>query len=175
MRQSVRVCVIGDAGTGKTSLISTAANDTFDVRPPPVLPSVRLPREFSPDHVPILLTDTSSNPEDAAALDLAVQQADAVVICFDALRHATLDNIRSVWSPRVQQLNPDVPVILACCKADLLEELAGGMEVRQIREVRHALAMWAPTTPCSYLRLLPTALAAAKGCGIGPMTAHWGL
>lgn len=136
MRQLVRVCVIGDAGTGKSSLISTAAADTFDIRPPPVLPPVRLPREFSPDFVAILVTDTSSRPEDTAALDAAVMAADAVVICFDALRHATLDNIRSVWYPRVQALKPDVPVILACCKADLMEEGHETQEVAQIREVR---------------------------------------
>ncbi|GAX79606.1 hypothetical protein CEUSTIGMA_g7047.t1 [Chlamydomonas eustigma] len=130
----VRVAVIGDSGTGKTSLISTAANDTFDVRPPPVLPPVRLPPEFSPDHVAMLLTDTSSSPEDATALDLSVQSADAVVICFDALRHATLDSIRTYWYPRVQQLKPDVPVILACCKADLLEGAPEGREVQLIRE-----------------------------------------
>lgn len=82
----VRVAVLGDAQTGKTSLISTAANDTFDARPPPVLPPVRLPREFSPDMVPMLITDTSSRPEDSMALDQAVQQADVAVICFDARR-----------------------------------------------------------------------------------------
>ena len=134
----MRVCVIGDAGTGKSSLITSASADCFDARPPPVLPPVRLPRDFSPDGVPMILTDTSSRPEDAALLDLAVQQADAVVICFDALRNATLESIRTVWYPRVQSLNADVPVILACCKADLLEERQDGREVQQIREVRHS-------------------------------------
>lgn len=86
----VRVAVLGDAQTGKTSLISTAANDTFDARPPPVLPPVRLPREFSPDMVPMLITDTSSRPEDSMALDQAVQQADVAVICFDARRQGQL-------------------------------------------------------------------------------------
>lgn len=94
---TVRVAVIGDAQTGKTSLISTAANDTFDARPPPVLPTVRLPRDFTPENVPMLVTDTSSRPEDAQALDQAVLHADAVVICFDARSQASLDNIRSVW------------------------------------------------------------------------------
>jgi Ras family protein T1 len=133
--RTVRVAVIGDAQTGKTSLISTAS-DTFDARPPPVLPPVRLPRDFSPDNVPMLVTDTSSRPEDATALDMAVQQADAVVICFDARTQSTLDSIRSVWYPRVQRIKPDVPVILACCKSDLLEERPDGREIQQIREVR---------------------------------------
>ncbi|KAG1666031.1 hypothetical protein FOA52_006905 [Chlamydomonas sp. UWO 241] len=132
--RTVRVVVIGEPGTGKTSLISTAANDTFDARPPPVLPPVRLPRDFSPDGVPMLVTDVSSRPEDAAQLDLAVLHADAVVVTFDARRQSTLDAIRTVWYPRVQRLKPDVPVILACTKSDLLEELQDGQEIQQIRE-----------------------------------------
>uniref|UniRef100_A0A7R9VF32 EF-hand domain-containing protein n=1 Tax=Chlamydomonas euryale TaxID=1486919 RepID=A0A7R9VF32_9CHLO len=131
---TVRVCVLGDAQTGKTSLISTAANDTFDERPPPVLPPVRLPRDFSPDGVPMLITDTSSRPEDSAAVELAILHADAIVVCFDARRQATLDSIRTDWYPRVQAVKPDVPVILACCKSDLLADTQDGHEIQAIRE-----------------------------------------
>jgi len=127
------VAVIGDPETGKTSLISTAANDTFDARPPPVLPAVRLPPEFTPDHVPMLVTDTSSKPEDGTVLDFVVQQADAVVVCFDARRTETLESIRTEWYHRVQRLKPDVPVILACCKADQLTE------EREIQAIRQAV------------------------------------
>jgi Ras family protein T1 len=63
-RGVVKIVVCGDPGVGKTSLISTAAKDTFDVRPAPVLPPTRLPAEFTPDHVPMLVTDTPSRPED---------------------------------------------------------------------------------------------------------------
>ena len=116
----IQACVVGDADTGKTSLICTAANDTFDSRPPPVLPPTRLHPEFTPDHTPMLITDTSSRPEDQAAVDCVIMQADVVVVCFDATRHATLESVRTMWYPRIQRLSPDVPVILACCKADLL-------------------------------------------------------
>ncbi len=69
-RQSaVRIAVVGDAGVGKTSLISTAANDVFDGRPAPVLPPTRLPAESTPDHVPMIVTDTSSRAEDQQASD----------------------------------------------------------------------------------------------------------
>lgn len=132
---TVRVAVLGDAQTGKSSLISSAANDTFDARPPPVLPPVRLPRDFSPDGVPMLVTDTSSRPEDAAATELAVLHADVVVVCFDAQRLSSLDSVRSVWYPRVQRAKPDVPVILACCKSDLLQDPQDGQEIQAIREV----------------------------------------
>lgn len=55
--------------------------------------------------------------------------------CTHPHRQSTLDNIRAVWYPRVQSLKPDIPVVLACCKADLLEESQDGREIQQIREV----------------------------------------
>ena len=133
----VRIVVLGDEGTGKTSLISTAANDTFDIRPPPVLPPTRLPPEFTPDHMAMLITDTSSRPEDMRVADLAIQHSDVVVVCFDARRQSTLDSIRSNWYPRVQALNPDVPVILACCKADQLSEERETAQLREVGAMQH--------------------------------------
>eukprot|EP00798_Chlamydomonas_sp_ICE-L_P009654 gene9654-7503_t len=56
----VRIAVVGDEGTGKTSLISTAANDTFDTPPP--------------------------GPRDVPVADIVIQQADVVVVCFDPKR-----------------------------------------------------------------------------------------
>eukprot|EP00798_Chlamydomonas_sp_ICE-L_P004285 gene4285-14395_t len=128
----VRVAVVGDEGTGKTSLISTAANDTFHSRPALVLPPTRLPPEFSLEHTPMLITDTSSRPEDVPVADLVIQQSDVVVVCFDSRRHSTLDTIRTLWYPRIQQLKPGVPIIIACCKSDRLTE---ERETSQLREV----------------------------------------
>eukprot|EP00798_Chlamydomonas_sp_ICE-L_P032469 gene32469-17870_t len=131
----VRIAVVGDEGTGKTSLISTAANDTFDVRPPPVLPPTKLPPEFNQDQTPMLITDTSSRPEDVPVADIVIQQADVVVVCFDPKRHSTLDSIRSIWYPRIQQLKPDMPVIIACCKADTIQEEREQLQLRERVEI----------------------------------------
>lgn len=59
-KTAVRIVVCGDKGTGKSSLIVTAAADTFPTNVPPVLPPTRLPEEFYPDRVPITIIDTSS-------------------------------------------------------------------------------------------------------------------
>jgi Ras family protein T1 len=64
---------------------------------------------------------------------MALRQADVVVVCFDATKQSTLDSVRASWYPRIQRLNPDVPVIMACCKADKLSE---EREVAMLREVR---------------------------------------
>lgn len=56
----VRVVVVGEAGTGKSSLIIAVATDSFPDKSPPVLPPTRLPNDFYPDRVPVTIIDTSS-------------------------------------------------------------------------------------------------------------------
>jgi GTPase SAR1 family protein len=59
-KTSVRIVVVGEPGTGKSSLIVTAAADAFPDTTPPVLPPTRLPPDVYPDRVPITIIDTSS-------------------------------------------------------------------------------------------------------------------
>ena len=59
-RTGVRIVVAGDRGTGKSSLIVTAAAENFPANVAPVLPPTRLPDDFYPDRVPITIIDTSS-------------------------------------------------------------------------------------------------------------------
>lgn len=83
MSSAVKITVIGDEKVGKTSLITTAATESFPEQPPPLLPPTRLPPETTTEHLPILVTDTSSRPEDRQALETAVTQADVIVLLFD--------------------------------------------------------------------------------------------
>lgn len=62
-RTSVRIVVAGDRGTGKSSLIVTAAAENFPANVPPLLPPTRLPEDFYPERVPITIIDTSSRYE----------------------------------------------------------------------------------------------------------------
>lgn len=72
-------------------------------------------------------------------VDLVIQNSDVVVVCFDATRQSTLDSIRGSWYPHIQRLNPDVPVIMACCKAD---RLGDEREVSLLREVGSPSFKW---------------------------------
>lgn len=62
---------MGDAQVGKTSLITAAATESFPENPPPVLPATRISGDATPEGVPLIITDTSSRPEDKPALELA--------------------------------------------------------------------------------------------------------
>ena len=59
-RARCQVVVLGDPGTGKSSLIAAVATDSFPEKPPLVLPPTLLPHDFYPDRVPLSIVDTSS-------------------------------------------------------------------------------------------------------------------
>jgi Ras family protein T1 len=80
----VKICVVGDPQVGRTSLITAAATESFPDNPPPVLPPTRLGEDSTPEGVPLIITDTSSRPEDKPALELACLTSDVVILVFDA-------------------------------------------------------------------------------------------
>lgn len=134
-RRRINVAVVGDKGVGKTSLITSAAQEVFSERPVPVLPPTRFPADFtaaSTDPVDVIAYDTSSRPEDAQAVDETIKAADVIIVCFDAQRKSTLQRLRSDWLPRITHLRATAPVIIACCKDDSEETLP----TEQIREVK---------------------------------------
>ncbi|GLT38292.1 hypothetical protein SLA2020_125490 [Shorea laevis] len=119
-KKGVRIVVAGDRGTGKSSLIVTAAADTFPTNVPPLLPPTRLPEDFYPDQVPITIFDT--NPEDRAKLAEELRRADAVVLTYACDRPETLNRLSTFWLPELRQLEVKVPVIVVGCKLDLRDE-----------------------------------------------------
>jgi len=117
--KTVYITVLGDAGVGKTSLISAAATETFPDSPPPVLPPAKLPPDTTPEGVPVVITDTSTRPEDREALEAACRQASVIVLCFRMERLESLRRISSYWMPELKRLNVRVPVLLVGCKSDV--------------------------------------------------------
>ncbi|EPS65475.1 hypothetical protein M569_09302, partial [Genlisea aurea] len=117
--QAIRIVVAGDAKTGKSSLIITAAAETFPSNVPPVLPPTRLPEDLYQDRVPITIIDTSSSPEKRGRLFEEVTRADAVVLTYACNRPETLDSLSTYWLPQLRKLEVvRVPVIVVGCMLD---------------------------------------------------------
>ncbi|KAK6911535.1 Mitochondrial Rho GTPase 1/3, EF hand associated, type-1 [Dillenia turbinata] len=121
-RSNVRIVVAGDRGTGKSSLIVTAAAETFPTNVPPILPPTKLPNDYYPDRVPITIIDTSSRLEDRGTLAEELRRADAVVLTYGCDQPATLDRLSTFWLPELRRLEVKVPVIVVGCKLDLRED-----------------------------------------------------
>nr|XP_043620249.1 mitochondrial Rho GTPase 1-like [Erigeron canadensis] len=121
-RSTVRVVVIGDSATGKSSLIAAAATDAFPETVAPVLPPTRLPAEYYPDKIPVTVIDTPSSLEGKAKVEDELMCADAVVITYACDQPETLDRIEGFWLPEVRRLKVKIPVIVAGCMSDLRDE-----------------------------------------------------
>nr|DAD24954.1 TPA_asm: hypothetical protein HUJ06_026418 [Nelumbo nucifera] len=121
-RTNVRIVVVGDPGTGKSSLIVTAAAEAFPGNVPPVLPPTRLPADFYPDRVPLTIIDTSSSYNSIGKLFEELKHADAVVLTYACDRPETLDRLSTFWLPELRRLEVKVPVIVVGCKLDLRDD-----------------------------------------------------
>ncbi|KAJ4727485.1 Mitochondrial Rho GTPase [Melia azedarach] len=151
-RAGVRVVVVGDRGTGKSSLISAAATESVPEKVPPVHPPTRLPPDFYPDRVPVTIIDTSSSLEHRVKLNEELKRADAVVLTYACNQPITLSRLSSYWLPEFRHLEVKVPVIVAGCKLDLrgenhatsLEEVMGPI-MQQFREIETCVECSATT------------------------------
>ncbi|XP_021898053.1 mitochondrial Rho GTPase 2 isoform X2 [Carica papaya] len=121
-RTSVRVVVVGDKGTGKSSLIAATASETFPDNVPRLLPPTHLPDYFYPDLVPVTVIDTSSSMENRGKLIEELRRADAVVLTYACDQPITLTRLTSYWLPELRRLEVKVPVIVVGCKLDLRDE-----------------------------------------------------
>eukprot|EP00245_Coleochaete_scutata_P005491 TRINITY_DN19096_c0_g1_i1.p1 TRINITY_DN19096_c0_g1~~TRINITY_DN19096_c0_g1_i1.p1 ORF type:complete len:636 (+),score=107.37 TRINITY_DN19096_c0_g1_i1:163-2070(+) len=119
---NVRVVVIGDEQTGKTSLIIAAASsESFPDRAPPVLPPTRL-NNFGPDGVPLIIVDTSSREEDKPKLEEECKNADAIVLTYACDIPQTLDRLAGYWLPELKRLKVVAPIVVVGCKLDLVPD-----------------------------------------------------
>ncbi|XP_052148540.1 mitochondrial Rho GTPase 1-like isoform X1 [Oryza glaberrima] len=130
-KRDVRVAVIGDHGTGKSSLVATIATGRFpdqDDGVARVLPPARLPVDYFPARITVTIVDTSSSPEHRAKLIAECQAADAVVLTYACDRPATLERLSTFWLPELRRLQLKAPVIVVGCKLDLRDEQQVSLE-----------------------------------------------
>ncbi|XP_023765235.1 mitochondrial Rho GTPase 2 isoform X1 [Lactuca sativa] len=141
-RSTVRVVVLGDHATGKSSLIAAAASDTFPENVLPVLPLTHLPADYFPDGIPVIIIDTPSSLEDKGKVEEELKLADAIVLTYACDQPETLTRLQNFWLPEIRRLKVKIPVIVVGCKLDLRDEhypinleLVMGPIMQQFREI----------------------------------------
>ncbi|KAM3261510.1 hypothetical protein ACQJBY_052277 [Aegilops geniculata] len=150
-RPGVRVVVIGDPGTGKSSLVVAVATEQFPENVPKVMPHTRLPADYFPDRVPITIVDTSSSPEQKPKLIAECQAADAVVLTYACDRLSTLDRLSSYWLPELRRIQLKAPVIVVGCKLDLRDDQQNSLE-QTMAPIMQAFREIETCIECSALR-----------------------
>lgn len=118
----VRICVCGDEGTGKSSLITSLVKGVFVTNKiQPVLPQVTIPPTIgTPENVTTTtIVDTSAQPQERANLAKELRKSNVILLIYAG--HYSYQRVSLFWLPLFRSLGVNVPVILCANKSDLPE------------------------------------------------------
>lgn len=116
----VRVCVCGDEGTGKSSLIASLVKDQFmNNKIQPVLPQITIPPSIgTADNVTTTIVDTSARPQDRTILRKEIRKCNVILLVY--ADHYSYERVALFWMPYFRSLGVNVPVVLCANKSDLV-------------------------------------------------------
>jgi len=115
----VRICVCGDEGTGKSSLITSLVKDVFVTNKiQPILPQITLPPTLgTPENVTTVIVDTSALPQERENLRRELRKANVILLVYSD--HYSYERVALFWMPFFRSLGVNVPVVLCANKSDL--------------------------------------------------------
>ncbi|KAI0378971.1 mitochondrial Rho GTPase [Hypomontagnella monticulosa] len=118
---TVRVCVCGDEGTGKSSLIASLVKDVFvSNKIQPVLPQITIPPSIgTPENVTTTIIDTSARPQDRTTLRKEIRKSNVILLVYSD--HYSYERVALFWMPYFRSLGVNVPVVLCANKSDLTD------------------------------------------------------
>ena len=117
---TVRICVVGDEGCGKSSLITSLVKDTFvSTRIQAVLPQITIPPTLgTPENVTTTVVDTSALPQDRTNLAKELRKSNVILLVYSD--HYSYERVALFWLPFFRSLGVNLPVILCANKSDLV-------------------------------------------------------
>jgi Ras family protein T1 len=115
----VRICVCGDEGTGKSSLITSLVKDVFVTNKiQSVLPQITIPPSIgTPENVTTTIVDTSALPQERNTLRKEIRKSNVILLVYSD--HYSYERVALFWMPYFRSLGVNVPVVLCANKSDL--------------------------------------------------------
>ncbi|KAK0707559.1 EF hand associated-domain-containing protein [Lasiosphaeris hirsuta] len=121
MATAVRICVCGDEGTGKSSLIASLVKDVFVANKiQSVLPQITIPPTIGTENVTTTIVDTSARPQDRTTLRKEIRKSNVILLVYSD--HYSYERVALFWMPYFRSLGVNVPVVLCANKSDLTAE-----------------------------------------------------
>jgi Ras family protein T1 len=116
---AVRICVCGDEGAGKSSLITSLVRDVFITsKIQAVLPQITLPPTLgTPENVTTIIVDTSALPQERDNLRKELRKANVILLVYSD--NYSYERVGLFWMPHFRSLGVNVPVVLCANKSDL--------------------------------------------------------
>lgn len=120
----VRICLCGDEGTGKSSLITSLVKGVFVTnRIQAVLPQITIPPSIgTPENVLTTIVDTSALPQQRGFLDKEIRKSNVILLVYSD--HYSYERVALFWLPHFRSLGVNVPVVLCANKSDLSVSLS---------------------------------------------------
>jgi len=115
----VRICVCGDEGTGKSSLITSLVKDIFVTNKiQSVLPNITIPPSIgTPENVTTAIVDTSALPQERNTLRKEIRKSNVILLVYSD--HYSYERVALFWMPYFRSLGVNVPVVLCANKSDI--------------------------------------------------------
>jgi GTPase SAR1 family protein/Ca2+-binding EF-hand superfamily protein len=115
----VRICLCGDDGVGKSSIVTSLVKDVFvTAKIQAVLPQVTLPPTLgTPDNVTTTIVDTSALPHERDALRKELRKSNVILLVYSD--HYSYERVALFWMPYFRSLGVNVPVVLCANKSDV--------------------------------------------------------
>lgn len=115
----VRICVCGDIGTGKSSLITALVKDVFVTNKiQSVLPPITIPPSIgTPENVTTTIVDTSALPQERNTLRKEIRKSNVILLVYSD--HYSYERVALFWMPYFRSLGVNVPVVLCANKSDV--------------------------------------------------------
>lgn len=143
---NVRICVCGDDGVGKSSLITSLVKDVFVTgKIQPVLPQITLPPTLgTPDNVTTIIVDTSAQPQDRDTLRKELRKSNVVLLVYSD--HYSYERVALFWMPCFRSVGVNVPVVLCANKADLVKNSSTAQVIED--EMLPVMSEWKEIDSC---------------------------
>ena len=121
---AVRVCLCGDEGTGKSSLITGLVKDVFVTNKiQSTLPQITIPPTLGTlDNVTTTIVDTSALPQERTSANKEIRKSNVILLLY--ADHYSYERIALFWLPHFRSLGVNVPVVLCAAKSDLSSDVA---------------------------------------------------
>jgi small GTP-binding protein len=123
-----KICLLGDWGVGKTSLIKKFVFDQFDDKYISTLGTKvtkkRIKFKISAEEIidmNILIWDIMGQEEFKKIQLMAYKNANGAILVCDITRRETLDNLKT-WSSELFSITGEIPIIIMANKSDLKDE-----------------------------------------------------
>lgn len=116
----VKLVVVGDGGVGKTSMLNSYCENTFDDNyEPTVFDNYSCTVLADGFPVTLSLWDTAGQEDFDRLRGLSYAETDVFLVCYSLVNPTSLANVVSKWVPEVKLGCPSAKIILCGTKSDL--------------------------------------------------------